>query len=263
MQESCLLNFCRTRSIGLFLLPALFSLTLLATSPGSRLYAQEQPRQDPKIPGEATEKVCLGCHGPEKDPEMVREGRASSIEINSSLAARSVHGSEGIGCIECHTELPHEFGLPLVKCGSCHKREAEVYSRSIHGKQLAAGDDLAPTCQECHGEHYIVPLDSPESSAAPLNIPRMCTQCHEEGKPVQREANISQEQIPKRYTQSIHGMGLFKQGLVVTAVCTSCHTAHSVLPHTPGFERFETECSSHLHEVPWDDRVGTSKGHTR
>ena len=31
---------------------------------------------------------------------------------------------------------------------------------------------------------------------------------------------------------SIHGEGLFKRGLTVTAVCTSCHTAHFVLPHT-------------------------------
>ena len=34
------------------------------------------------------------------------------------------------------------------------------------------------------------------------------------------------------YMDSIHGEGLFKQGLTVTAVCTSCHTAHFVLPHT-------------------------------
>ena len=226
-------KYHRDGSTGLILLVTLFSLAILATDPVGLLFAQDtEPPHDSRIPGKATEKVCLGCHGPEKDPAMVREGRASSIEINGSLAARSVHGSEGIGCIECHTELPHEFGLPMVQCGSCHEKEAQVYGRSIHGRQLANGDELAPTCQECHGEHYIVPLDSPESSAAPLNIPRMCTQCHEEGKPVQRTADISQEQIPKRYTQNIHSTGLFKQGLTVTAVCTSCHTAHSVLPHT-------------------------------
>jgi cytochrome b subunit of formate dehydrogenase len=31
---------------------------------------------------------------------------------------------------------------------------------------------------------------------------------------------------------SIHGEGLFRQGLIVTAICTSCHTAHDILPHT-------------------------------
>ncbi|MEJ2108597.1 MAG: cytochrome c3 family protein, partial [Acidobacteriota bacterium] len=232
VQESCLLNHCRNHLMILIFRLSLLSIILLATGAWSAAFTQAVQTQDPKITGEATEKVCLGCHGLEKDPAMVREDRASSIDINGSLAARSVHGAEGIDCIRCHTELPHEFGLPRVECGSCHEREERLYGRSIHGKQLAAGDALAPTCQECHGEHYIVPLDSPESSAAPLNIPRMCTSCHEEGKPVERTRKLSQEQIPRRYTQNIHSTGLFKQGLVVTAVCTSCHTAHSVLPHT-------------------------------
>jgi len=60
----------------------------------------------------------------------------------------------------------------------------------------------------------------------------MCAQCHAEDAEVQRTHDIPQDQILKRYTQSIHGEGLFKQGLVVTAVCTSCHTGHNVLPHT-------------------------------
>ena len=30
----------------------------------------------------------------------------------------------------------------------------------------------------------------------------------------------------------MHGEGLFKKGLSVTAVCTSCHTSHDIRPHT-------------------------------
>ena len=44
--------------------------------------------------------------------------------------------------------------------------------------------------------------------------------------------NIPQANILDNYKDSIHGEGLFKKGLTVTAVCTSCHTAHNVLPHT-------------------------------
>ncbi len=40
-----------------------------------------------------------------------------------------------------------------------------------------------------------------------------------------------QTQIISNYTESIHGK-LLKTGLTVTATCTSCHTAHSVLPRT-------------------------------
>ena len=118
--------------IGLLFGLVLCFLALSDTVFVEGLFAQNsEQQQDPRISGKATEKVCLGCHGLEKDPAMVQEGRASSIEINGGLAARSVHGAEGIGCIECHTELPHEFGLPMVKCGSCHEREAAVYGRSI------------------------------------------------------------------------------------------------------------------------------------
>jgi uncharacterized protein with PIN domain len=34
----------------------------------------------------------------------------------------------------------------------------------------------------------------------------------------------------EQYTESIHGKGLLKSGLTVTATCTDCHTAHHVLP---------------------------------
>ncbi|MBM3791555.1 MAG: cytochrome C [Acidobacteria bacterium] len=36
--------------------------------------------------------------------------------------------------------------------------------------------------------------------------------------------------IVERYTESIHGKGLLQSGLVVTAMCTSCHTSHRELP---------------------------------
>jgi len=39
-----------------------------------------------------------------------------------------------------------------------------------------------------------------------------------------------EHQIIERYTESIHGKGLLQSGLVVTAMCTDCHRAHSELP---------------------------------
>ena len=39
-----------------------------------------------------------------------------------------------------------------------------------------------------------------------------------------------QHEIIGHYTESIHGKGLLKSGLTVTATCTSCHTAHRELP---------------------------------
>ncbi len=63
-------------------------------------------------------------------------------------------------------------------------------------------------------------------------MPFTCGKCHQEGAPVQRERTIHQDHILENYSESIHGEGLLKKGLIVAANCASCHTAHNILPHT-------------------------------
>ncbi|HRX86243.1 MAG TPA: hypothetical protein P5572_14580 [Phycisphaerae bacterium] len=177
---------------------------------------------------------CLECHGQDKDLSGTRNGHTISLYVDADRFAKSVHAD--FDCVTCHTELedtelPHSFNLQRVDCAQCHDDAAAEFAESIHGQRLAEGEPLAPHCQDCHGNHYIIPLKDPNSAVAPFNIPHMCAQCHEEGAPVERAYDIPQDQILKRYSESIHGEGLYKQGLVVTAVCTSCHTGHHVLPH--------------------------------
>jgi cytochrome b subunit of formate dehydrogenase/nitrate/TMAO reductase-like tetraheme cytochrome c subunit len=45
-----------------------------------------------------------------------------------------------------------------------------------------------------------------------------------------RRAARGEDCVADQYTMSIHGKGLLESGLVVTAMCTDCHTAHHVLP---------------------------------
>jgi cytochrome b subunit of formate dehydrogenase len=181
---------------------------------------------------------CLQCHG-SAGLKVEREGRDVSLYVDAERFSDSVHAD--LDCISCHEDLdgveewPHLTGLERVNCGECHDDEdgpIAAFWASTHGQKVRAGDHDAPLCQDCHGEHYILPLDHPDSAISPFNIPQMCAQCHAEGTEVERTHDIPQDQIVQRYKQSIHGEGLFKQGLVVTAVCTSCHTGHNVLPHT-------------------------------
>jgi cytochrome b subunit of formate dehydrogenase len=65
-----------------------------------------------------------------------------------------------------------------------------------------------------------------------MNIPFLCGECHQEGTEVSLTRDIPQDRVLENYSMSIHGTGLFRQGLTVTAVCTSCHTSHLILPHT-------------------------------
>ncbi len=65
-----------------------------------------------------------------------------------------------------------------------------------------------------------------------MKIPLLCGKCHREGTPVQLQRNIPQDRILENYSQSIHGEGLLGKGLIVSATCVSCHSAHRILPHT-------------------------------
>ena len=184
------------------------------------------------------DEPCLKCHAT-VGLRVERDGRVISLHVDSDRQARSVHAQ--LGCIDCHVDLdgvddfPHAAALDRVDCTECHEDDdgpIAAYWDSTHGRLAEEGDKDAPLCQDCHGDHYILPLLSRDSAVSPFNIPSMCAQCHAEGAEVERTHDIPQDQIVQRYKQSIHGEGLFKQGLVVTAVCTSCHTGHRVLPHT-------------------------------
>jgi cytochrome b subunit of formate dehydrogenase len=142
----------------------------------------------------------------------------------------------GLECAACHADLekqefPHPEKLHPVDCGSCHATEAQQYRESIHGVAASRGEKLAPDCKRCHGTHDILRSADLNASTNTMNIPSLCGTCHHEGSPVQITYHIPQDSILTNYSESIHGEGLFKKGLITTAVCTSCHTAHHQLPH--------------------------------
>ena len=100
------------------------------------------------------------------------------------------------------------------------------------GKQFAEGDPLAPHCKDCHGNHDILPAKDARSPVSPLKVPFLCGKCHQEGAPVAKQRVIHQDHILENFSESIHGEGLLKKGLIVAPNCASCHTPHSILPHT-------------------------------
>jgi len=181
-----------------------------------------------------TNEDCATCH---EDPELTtkRQGRTISLYVDFQKFAGSVH--KDLDCTSCHMdadvkEFPHPERLESVNCGTCHDVAGEQFFAGIHGRALRRGAPYAPTCSECHGEHYILPSSNVQSRTYKMNIPVLCGKCHREGAPVARVYNIPERDILSNYSQSIHGEGLFKQGLIVTATCNDCHGNHLVLPHT-------------------------------
>lgn len=177
---------------------------------------------------------CFGCHG-DRSLRGARRGKAISVFLDEKKFASSVHSA--LACVSCHSdlegkELPHEDDLQKVNCGSCHGDEQSLHANSLHGKAVTKGDLLAPQCTDCHGTHDILSSKNSYSLTSPLKIPFLCGKCHQEGAPVQKQRTIHQDHILENFSESIHGIGLLKKGLIVAPNCATCHTAHSILPHT-------------------------------
>ncbi len=202
---------------------------------------------------------CLMCH---EDRTLTgeRNGREISVWVDAKRLAGSVHA--GLDCVACHqdlegAELPHGEDVARVDCGTCHDTEAEAHAESLHGQAAKRGDPHAPSCVDCHGHHDVLSPKNPRAKTATMNIPALCGGCHREGSPVSREYAIPQHNILANYSESIHGEGLYGKGLSVTAVCTSCHTSHLILPHTDprssinrkNITKTCTQCHARIEEV--------------
>jgi cytochrome b subunit of formate dehydrogenase len=176
--------------------------------------------------------LCLMCH--ENEAFFAGKEDPSRYVVMRQEHERSLHGARGVLCTDCHRGLtvPHPDQPQPADCSVCHDDQTTQHRGSLHGQAAARGDPLAPSCSDCHGTHDILASRDTRSRTYAFNIPMLCGECHHEGTPVSRTRDIPQNQILENYSQSIHGEGLFRQGLSVTAVCTSCHTSHFILPHT-------------------------------
>ncbi len=175
---------------------------------------------------------CLSCHG--RTNLKSADGRSMFVDVTK--LQNSVHIN--ISCSQCHNTVnpslmrPCTGISPKVDCSICHADEGDQYSKSIHGQLFAKNDPNAPTCEDCHGSHEVLAKVNPASPTFPTNIPNLCGTCHRTGEKAAVRYHGTEHNIVANYTESIHGKGLMKSGLTITATCTDCHTAHLELPHS-------------------------------
>jgi Cytochrome c7 and related cytochrome c len=175
---------------------------------------------------------CMRCHSDQY--LKAADGRPMFVRVAEVAGSRHVK----VACSQCHSEVnasrirPCETITHPVDCSRCHEEVGQQYHRSKHGQLLAGGDSNAPTCKECHGAHRVLGKHDPESVTFPTNVPDLCARCHREGQKAAVRYVGRQHEITQRYNESIHGKGLLKSGLTVTATCTSCHSAHLILPRS-------------------------------
>jgi hypothetical protein len=188
------------------------------------------------------DKDCLRCH---EDRTLKASNDDRSLYIEAAALGSSRHANTR--CSQCHAEVNASRRRPCatitrkVDCSSCHAEVGQQYDVSTHGALAARNDPNGPTCKECHGTHGVLGKADPSSPTFPINIPRLCAACHREGQKAAVRYSGAQHEIVEHYTESIHGKGLLKSGLTVTAMCTNCHTAHSVLPRSDSLSSVNIE----------------------
>lgn len=173
-------------------------------------------------------KFCGTCHSK----------KTISMYQKSTHYLKDQDGKSNAMCTDCHGSSVHEIESAKFQrddlyktCGKCHSDEVEKYKKSLHGQALDQEKYLAPNCITCHNGHEVLSSKAKDSKTYRMNIPALCGQCHKDGTKVSELKVITKKHILGNYTQSIHGDGIFKRGLIVSAVCSDCHFQHNILPH--------------------------------
>ncbi len=189
------------------------------------------PKQ--KIEDFIPNQTCLKCHLPEgSQTKPIIKSNGDTIKFDIAHLANSVHSN--IQCAKCHTEVSDHLKRPCettkkVDCSNCHIETSNEYFMSGHGKGYLSKSEDAPYCTHCHGEHAV---KSRFDDTAPVyrgNIPSLCGDCHVKDGDANKHQDLKEKDAYVDYSTSIHGKGLTEKGLLVSAVCTDCHTTHMEL----------------------------------
>ena len=190
-------------------------------------------------------ELCFECHN---DPELVGS-RGDTLYVDSEKFSASIHNRNGVECVGCHQDLagyedwPHSETLEKVDCSGCHSEAFEQWQQGVHGLPARKKGDLdAASCADCHGSHYIMAVREIGSQVYPFALPYTCLNCHGDSSMEQKHKGMGQAKKAKLYLNSVHAQALEKNGLIVSAICSSCHGSHKILPLSEFYTRIPEIC---------------------
>lgn len=223
---------------GLLLAAALVVLAAgFLTQPAAAQEGQPAPS-----PQGVDNSACLGCHASPGLQTELLSGEILYVSLDEDAYSHSVHGQLGYACVQCHTDkadYPHDpitaetrrdYTLEhYTACIDCHENMYNATLDSVHTIALAAGNENAAVCTDCHGSHDISTPDEPRTL-----IPQTCERCHSE--------------IYTRYEDSVHGAALIGEGNPDVPTCTDCHGVHEVEgPSAGSFHLFSPQICADCH----------------
>jgi predicted CXXCH cytochrome family protein len=186
------------------------------------------------------EPLALNCSGSECHDDVVKEyegsihGRWYAKGDEEAATCKNCHGNHAILASSDRRSRTNKFNLHKT-CAECHESKVILDARpidydeavpdfvdSIHGKALLVdGLVVAPTCNDCHGVHDILPREDPDSRVGRESVPGTCGECH-----------VLVEDV---FNASVHGK-IVNGHDMSGPVCTTCHRSHvSDLPSGPEF----------------------------
>jgi thiosulfate reductase cytochrome b subunit len=199
------------------------------------------------------EPLQLTCTGSDCHTDVVSEyntsihGKWSAKGDEDAATCADCHGSHDILPRTDRESRTYKFNLHKT-CAVCHESRVILDSRpigyeraigdfidSIHGRALLVeGLVVAPTCNDCHGVHNILPHSDPDSRISREQVPATCGECH-----------VLVEDI---FEKSVHGEVLASHD-VSSPICTTCHTSHIVSPPSgPEFRLHADRMCGQCHE---------------
>ncbi len=173
---------------------------------------------------------CGSCHEKSlQDYDRGIHGQALQLKALYAPNCKDCHGTHNIFPSSDPQSRTYKMNIPLL-CGQCHREGAPVqrtyniaernilknYSQSIHGEGLfQKGLTVTATCNDCHGNHLILPHTSPNSTISVNNIAKTCMKCHGEIEKV--HTKIIKKELWEKKPGSI-------------PACTDCHPPHKINP---------------------------------
>jgi formate dehydrogenase gamma subunit len=190
---------------------------------------------------------CGFCHEGYDPNAVPHTARPKSVDCSSCHEGEvtdayrtSIHHGTGktpaASCVDCHSahavikiseqdSVAHQQ-MADAMCATCHADVFRQYSLSDHGRAVARGIAVAPSCVNCHGSHGVqAALDEKARTSRQKEI-GLCLSCHLDRPDVRAIVGPSAGFISS-FEKSVHGQAV-KNG-TGAAVCTDCHGSHAII----------------------------------
>ncbi|MCJ7433030.1 MAG: cytochrome c3 family protein [Anaerolineales bacterium] len=219
----------RTVLFVMGLVISLVSFGFAASSVSAVSHPGSEAVVPPSAPVQVDDGVCLSCHNQDGKSVTLDSGEILPLTIKSDAYAASTHGSGGVTCVTCHSDIsgfPHPERTTetlrdvklkyYTSCQQCHSEQFNLTLDSVHQKALAGGNKNAAVCADCHNPHTQQKLTDEAGKLLPyarLHIPETCARCH--------------SAIYDTYKTSVHGKAL-TDGNTDVPTCIDCHGVHNI-----------------------------------